>query len=56
MVPFCTSGASGIGSSATNLEQLTNGAKWLDGQRLDGNDSQDTIIEWVDSLDLDFGV
>lgn len=53
IVPFCTSGGSGIGSSATNLEQLTSGAAWLDGQRLNGGDSQDTVMEWVNSLGLD---
>ena len=52
IVPFCTSGGSDIGSSATSLEQLTNGAAWLDGRRLNGSDSQDTVMEWVDSLDL----
>ena len=55
IVPFCTSGGSGIGSSATNLEQLTSGADWLDGRRLNGSDSQDTVMEWVNSLGLDFG-
>lgn len=53
IVPFCTSGGSGIGSSASNLEQLTSGAAWLDGRRLNGSDSQDTVMEWVDSLGLD---
>ena len=52
IVPFCTSGGSGIGSSASNLERLTSGAAWLDGRRLNGSDSQDTVMEWVDSLDL----
>ena len=42
IVPFCTSGGSGIGSSASNLERLTSGATWLDGRRLNGSDSQDT--------------
>lgn len=55
VVPFCTSGGSGIGSSAANLEQLTSGADWLDGQRLSGNDSQDTIMEWVNGLGLNPG-
>ena len=54
IVPFCTSGGSGIGSSATNLEQLTSGAEWLSGSRLNGNDSQDTVMEWVNSLGLNF--
>lgn len=52
IVPFCTSGGSGIGSSATNLEQLTNGAEWLDGQRLNGSDSQETVMEWANGLGL----
>ncbi|NSE86276.1 flavodoxin [Dorea formicigenerans] len=52
IVPFCTSGGSGIGSSASNLECLTSGATWLDGRRLNGSDSQDTVMEWVNSLDL----
>ena len=55
IVPFCTSGGSGVGSSASNLEELTSGATWLDGRRLNGSDSQDTVMEWVNSLGLDFG-
>ena len=52
IVPFCTSGGSGIGSSAANLEKLTSGAAWLDGQRLNGSDSQETVMEWVNGLGL----
>lgn len=52
IVPFCTSGGSGIGSSASDLERLTSGATWLDGRRLNGSDSQDTVMEWVNGLDL----
>ena len=55
IVPFCTSGGSGVGSSATNLEPLTSGANWLPGKRLNGSDSQDTVMEWVNSLGLDLG-
>lgn len=53
IVPFCTSGGSGIGSSATNLEQLTSGAEWLAGQRLNGSSSRDEIAEWVNSLGME---
>lgn len=53
IVPFCTSGGSGIGSSASNLEKLTSNAEWLDGQRLNGGDSQEEVMEWVNSLGLD---
>lgn len=52
IVPFCTSGGSGVGSSADNLEQLTSDAQWMEGKRLNGNDSQDTIMEWVNGLGL----
>lgn len=52
IIPFCTSGSSGIGSSATNLEPLTNGATWLPGRRFNGSVSQNTIMEWVLGLGL----
>ena len=54
IIPFCTSGGNGLGSSAENLEQLTNGASWLSGTRFNGDDSQETVMEWIDSLDLNF--
>lgn len=54
IVPFCTSGSSGIGSSAANLEALTSGAQWLSGERLSGSDTQDTVMEWVNSLGINF--
>lgn len=53
IVPFCTSGSSGVGSSATNLEALTVGATWLPGTRLNGGSSHETIVDWVNGLGLD---
>ena len=53
IVPFCTSGSSGVGSSARNLEALTDGATWLSGTRLNGGSSRGTIIDWVNGLGLD---
>lgn len=52
IVPFCTSGSSGIGSSATNLHDLAADANWLSGQRFSGSASQSTVANWVDGLDL----
>lgn len=52
IVAFCTSGGSGIGSSAANLEKHTSGAEWLDGKRFNGGDSSDTIKKWVDGLNI----
>lgn len=53
LVPFCTSGSSGIGSSAARLQALTDGAVWLDGQRFSGGSSRDAVAAWIDGLALD---
>ena len=55
IIPFCTSGSSGIGSSASDLEALTDGAVWLDGQRFSGNASEATVESWVNGLGLELG-
>lgn len=52
VVPFCTSGGSGVGSSAKNLERLTSGAEWLSGTRLSGSASKDDIVGWINGLDI----
>ena len=54
IVPFCTSGSSGIGSSATNLHGLAEDATWLDGQRFGSSASQASLETWVNGLGLDF--
>lgn len=46
ILPFCTSGGSGIGSSAKNLEKLAGSGTWLDGQRFT---NADDLISWVES-------
>lgn len=53
VVPFCTSGGSGMGSSAKNLEGLTSGATWLSGTRLNGGASRGSVVEWINGLGLD---
>ena len=55
IVPFCTSGSSSIGGSVSDLEALTDGAIWLEGQRFSGSASQETVSQWVNSLGLDLG-
>lgn len=52
IIPFCTSGSSGIGSSATNLHTLANTAQWLDGRRFSGGTSESAIKNWTDTLKL----
>jgi len=54
VVPFCTSGGSGIGSSGENMQSLSTGdAVWLDGERLDSSSSREDIIDWINGLGLD---
>ena len=48
VIPFCTSGGSGIGQSGKNLEKLAKSGTWLSGGRLNGNDSESDIKSWVD--------
>ena len=52
IVPFCTSASSDIDGSVSGLEQLTDGANWMEGKRLSKNDSQETIMEWTNGLGL----
>lgn len=52
IVPFCTSHSSGIGSSDTDLHRLATGAEWKQGQRFSGNESKETIENWIESMDL----
>lgn len=54
IIPFCTSGSSGIGSSASNLHALcSDTAVWLDGARLEGNTTREEMAEWINGLGLD---
>lgn len=55
IVPFCTSGSSGIGSSADNLHSLVPEAEWRDGTRFSGNTNEQTISDWLEGLDLNIG-
>lgn len=52
IVPFCTSGSSGIGSSTDHLHALAPDANWLDSQRFDAGASREEIARWVEGLDI----
>ena len=49
IIPFCTSGSSPIGSSATNLKTSAPSANWKDGKRFSASASQDEINTWLDN-------
>lgn len=52
IVPFCTSHSSGIGSSDTNLHSLAPNADWGSGRRFASGTSQNTVADWIDSLNI----
>jgi len=52
VIPFCTSGSSGIGQSGKHLKENAGSGNWLEGQRFSGNVSEDElhsllIDEWT---------
>ena len=48
VIPFCTSGGSGVGNSATELSRLAKGGDWKSGTRL--SSSQNSVVSWVKGL------
>ena len=52
VIPFCTSSSSGLGSSGRNLEELTDGARWLEGKRFGGGASEADVQAWIEGLEL----
>lgn len=53
IVPLCTSGGSGIGSSGEELENITNDqTNWLSGKRFDKNVSTKELKTWFSKLNI----
>ena len=50
VIPFCTSGGSGIGRSGSNMETLAGSGTWLKGARFDGNVSEAELMSWIEGL------
>ena len=54
IVPFCTSGGSGITNSVSNIRGLADGATWMNGRRCFSSDTTSTLSNWANGLGLDF--
>ena len=50
LIPFCTSGGSGIGRSGQNLADNAGSGTWLDGKRFGAGASEDEIRSWIEGL------
>ncbi len=51
VIPFCTSGGSGIEQSLADLKNYKQGIEWIEGKRFT-NPSKQEIQNWVNSLDI----
>ena len=53
IIPFATSGGSGLGKTAEKLRPSVSGtAKWETGKLLNGRPAKDALAAWVGSLNL----
>ncbi len=52
VIPFCTSGGSGIDGSEGALNALAPQARWRSGERFGAGASREAVKDWVDSLEL----
>ena len=52
VIPFCTSGSSGIETSEKNISELVTIGNQLEGKRFAAGASKDEVKEWYDTLDL----
>lgn len=51
VVPFCTSGSSGIGESGANIQALAPGAKVGIGERFKGRVSENELAAWAGTFE-----
>ncbi|MDE5604739.1 MAG: flavodoxin [Eubacterium sp.] len=52
IIPFCTSGGSGINASVSNLKNAFSNSKWENGKGFNGSSSKEEIAEWANSFNL----
>lgn len=52
LIPFATSGGSGIGKTAADLKNSARGAVIRDGKLLNGRQTRESLAAWVSSLSV----
>lgn len=50
VIPFCTSGSSGISTSMSTLKSYNSNVNWITGNRFSSSTSKNEISNWVKSL------
>ncbi len=53
VIPFCTSGSSGISTSESTLKLYSGNINWIGGKRFSNSSTREDIKSWIDSLNLD---
>ena len=51
VIPFCTSGGSGISTSMNTLRNYNQNINWIDGEQFSSGASKNAIESWINSLD-----
>jgi hypothetical protein len=52
VIPFATSGSSGMGKTEEVLREICPQATWKPGKMLNGKPSEKVLIDWVRSLEV----
>ena len=50
VIPFCTSGGSGLGDAGKNMQALGKGSNVIEGRRLSGGVSEAELKAWIEGL------
>lgn len=50
IIPFCTSGGSGIGNSIELLKDISKEAKWMKGRKFSRFTTKEELKTWIDSM------
>lgn len=50
VVPFCTSGGSGLGTTGSNLQALAKGAKVIEGKKLSFMTTEGSLKKWINEI------
>lgn len=50
VIPFCTSGGSGLGDTSKNLQELAPNAKVMEGKRFSPRASEKELKDWAESV------
>ena len=50
VIPFCTSGSSGIGRSGQNIAECAGTGIWLEGKRFSGSTTENDLRTWLEGL------